>query len=679
MSKQFLLGQAEIDLTRNQIILAGQKQTMQPKAMAVLAALIDAQGQVVTVEALLQRVWPGTVVTANTLQRCIAQLRKALGDNSSEQRIIKTHAKQGYSLEVRAELPGTDLGSDVSSGNRQGLSIPHMVVAAVVLLSLIMAGFYLSADNVQSYNKLHYLTTSSGKESFASYSPDGRYMVFHRFLGQCDNHLWSKDLYSQLETRLTHEAGFFQQHSFAPGGDRLAFVGKSICGKPDVPECWELKTLDITAALAGNQNAQTRISCDDGRLYGPQWMNNGKIALLKKPHNGQWQLITYHVRDNLAQPLYAPTDQRLYNLAYSAGLDTLALLGKTAEGKDQLTLLNSSGEVLSSVVLHFPLPLSQFELLELSFHPSQPKLLVYNSLHQFEVSFSGRVTTIGPLAAKAIYSLVYAPHQNTLLAAYGMRDWGFYLHNLSAAGEQMRTFPEKWDSTFADTDARFQPKGELIAFVSNRSGQQQVWLMDERRVWQLSQFTQGSIAGLTWSPSGQQLLVNHTDRLLLLDLSGGVDVLPTPFAAMQLYQWSEQGEILFSTQVAWQQRIVAWDPHKGHWQQWHVPDSSWAQLDDSGRLLSLYNNGQLWLHGRDDAEEPRQVLSHIQKRFVWHHGQILAVDKTNQLVRYPMSTLQELSRSPLTTTSLYVDDSQGSRLLIAELSDVQQDIVELSP
>lgn len=679
MRKQFHLGQAHIDLTRNQITLAGQMQTMQPKAIAVLAALIDAQGEVVSVESLLQRVWPDTVVTPNTLQRCIAQLRKALADDSREQRIIKTHAKQGYSLEVSATPVGIAACSDLPINNRRARSVWYLTLAALVLLSLLMTFFYLNPDKAQPYNKLHYLTSTSGKDSFASYSPDGRYMVFHRFVGQCDNHLWIKDLQSQLETRLTSEAGFFQQHSFAPGADRLAFVGKSICAKPDIPECWELKTLDITAALAGSQPAQTRISCDDGKLYGAQWMNNGEIALLKKPHQGQWQLISYHVRDNVVRPLYTPTDQRLYNLAYSAGSDTLALLGKSIDGKDKLTLLNSQGEVLSSLTLHFPVALSQFALFELSFHPQQPKLLVYTTHHQFEVNLNGHITTISPLVAKAIYSLVYAPHQHKLLAAYGMQDWGFYLQQLPAEVAEKRQLAEKWDSTFADTDARFQPQGNLIAFVSNRSGQEQVWLMDEQRVWQLSQFTQGSIAGLHWSASGQKLLVNHNDQLLLLDLNGATEALPAPFAAMQLYQWSAQDEILFSTQVAWQQRIIAWTPQNNQWHEWQVPASSWAQLDDNGNLLSLYNNGELWLHKPDNAAPPQLLLSGIQKRFAWQDGNILAVNKSNQLVRFNIATLQELSRIPLSTTSMYVDDSQNNQLLIAEINDVQQDIVELRP
>lgn len=678
MNKQFRLAQAHVDLTRNQIEMAGQIHIMQPKAMAVLVELVSAPGQVVSMDELLQRVWPDTVVTPNTLQRCIAQLRKALGDCSREQRIIKTHAKQGYSLEISAEFIPPPPSTGIPSDKRTRLSHSYLAAAGLVLLALLVTGFYLKPKQQHTFSQMRYLTSTSGKESFASYSPDGRYVVFHRFEGKCENHLWSKDLRSQQETRLTQQAGYFQQHSFAPGGDRLAFVGKGLCAEPETQECWELKTLDVAAALSGTQPAQVRMSCDEGRLYGPQWMNNGNIALLKKPHQGQWQLIYYHVRDKTERLIYAPQNARLYNLAYSAGLDKLAVLAKNTEGKDQLILLSSEGEVLSSVVLHFPVTLSQFELPELSFHPSEPKLLVYNTRHQFEVDYSGRMTSIGSMAAKAIYSLAYAPHEDKLLASYGMQDWGFYLYNLSGDERESRLLPEKWDSTFADKEARFQPHGEHIAFVSDRSGEDQIWLMDNRRTWQLSQFKQGSIAGVAWSPSGQQLLVNHADRLLLLDLSGNIEPLTPPYYAMQLFQWSAQDEIVFSTQVNGQQRIIAWNKHTNQWREWDVPLNTWAQVDDRGRLISLDNTARLWLHEAKDSGQPTQLLSNIRKRFVWHNNQILAVNNQEQLVRYDTSTMQHMPYQPLDSSGLYVDDNNGNQVLVAYLGELQQDIVELS-
>lgn len=100
MIKQFWIGDFFIDLSRNQITKKSQSQTIPPKALSVLTYLAKNAKKVVSPEQLLSEVWPDTVVTPNTLQRSIAQLRKALGEDSQFQSYIKTHPKQGYSLEV---------------------------------------------------------------------------------------------------------------------------------------------------------------------------------------------------------------------------------------------------------------------------------------------------------------------------------------------------------------------------------------------------------------------------------------------------------------------------------------------------------------------------------------------------------------------------------------------------
>ena len=103
MAEQYWIGGFFIDLSRNQITQNMQSQVVAPKALAVLTYLAENQGKVVSHDALLEKVWQDTVVSTNTLQRSIAQLRKALGDDGKVQVYIKTHAKQGYSLECNVQ------------------------------------------------------------------------------------------------------------------------------------------------------------------------------------------------------------------------------------------------------------------------------------------------------------------------------------------------------------------------------------------------------------------------------------------------------------------------------------------------------------------------------------------------------------------------------------------------
>ena len=92
MAKQFWVGEYYVDLSRNQVSLPGETKTLPPKALQVLAYLAKHRGRVISYDELLDAVWSDAIVTPNSLQRSIAQLRKALGENSKAQGIIKTHA-----------------------------------------------------------------------------------------------------------------------------------------------------------------------------------------------------------------------------------------------------------------------------------------------------------------------------------------------------------------------------------------------------------------------------------------------------------------------------------------------------------------------------------------------------------------------------------------------------------
>jgi len=72
------------------------------RALDVLSVLIEARGDLVTKDELLERVWPTTTVEENNLQFQISTLRKALGE---DRELIKTVSGRGYRFiaEIAAE------------------------------------------------------------------------------------------------------------------------------------------------------------------------------------------------------------------------------------------------------------------------------------------------------------------------------------------------------------------------------------------------------------------------------------------------------------------------------------------------------------------------------------------------------------------------------------------------
>jgi TolB-like protein/DNA-binding winged helix-turn-helix (wHTH) protein/Tfp pilus assembly protein PilF len=78
---------------------AGGTVHLEPKVMEVLAALAARQGEVVEREELLRVVWgPRAAVADEPLTRCIAELRRVLGDSRQTPVFIQTIPKRGYRL-----------------------------------------------------------------------------------------------------------------------------------------------------------------------------------------------------------------------------------------------------------------------------------------------------------------------------------------------------------------------------------------------------------------------------------------------------------------------------------------------------------------------------------------------------------------------------------------------------
>ena len=71
---------------------------LQPKTMDVLVCLAESQGEVVTRDELIARVWGENAVSDEPLTRCIHEIRRALGDDRGEPVYIKTIPKRGYQL-----------------------------------------------------------------------------------------------------------------------------------------------------------------------------------------------------------------------------------------------------------------------------------------------------------------------------------------------------------------------------------------------------------------------------------------------------------------------------------------------------------------------------------------------------------------------------------------------------
>src|ERR1700681_1005179 len=92
----YRFGQFALNSRKRTLSRADSPVSLTPKAFDVLLFLVQNPNRLVTKEELLQAVWGDTFVEDGNLTQYISHLRKALGDNSEDTRLIVTIARKGY-------------------------------------------------------------------------------------------------------------------------------------------------------------------------------------------------------------------------------------------------------------------------------------------------------------------------------------------------------------------------------------------------------------------------------------------------------------------------------------------------------------------------------------------------------------------------------------------------------
>lgn len=73
-----------------------QKKRLQNRVAQVLVVLLEANGKLVTKPELLRMAWKDIVVSENSLDKSISELRKILGDSKTDSKYIETLPRKGY-------------------------------------------------------------------------------------------------------------------------------------------------------------------------------------------------------------------------------------------------------------------------------------------------------------------------------------------------------------------------------------------------------------------------------------------------------------------------------------------------------------------------------------------------------------------------------------------------------
>jgi len=684
MSQQFWVNNYLIDIKRNQISHQQQLTPIAPKALAVLAILAEHAGEVVSHDVLMDRVWPDTIVTPNTLQRCIAQLRKAFGDDSKHQAFIKTHSKQGYSLEAAVcwDNPQPSLEKD-SNPIPSRSSVNNIWLAMPMLLLVIAVGWWqMSKATHKIFNNVKPLTASDAKETNARYSPDGKYLVFHRFQATCEHHIWAKDLSSQQEFRLTKEPGIYGSHSWSQDGTQLTFsaLGNCAAKAPEAKACWSINTLDFSSALQSPQSIVQRLNCREQRNAVARYLPHGKIGMLREIAPYQNEIVAFDPRDKQLHVIYGPSQHYIYSYDYSFESDRFAVISRGDDNQHYIEMLTRSGEVLSSYRIKRRPQDSSYEFYNVYFHPDGKSLVTNTSLGIFDLSFKGRLTPINTLSQPYLFDANYHPDGKRLVASQLNLDKDIlHLPSLSSTNEALVIAR----SNNIDEQGKFQPYGNAIAFMSLRTGKLQLWLIDGSKLTQLSNIPDGFVSdSFIWSPSGDAIAAIDNDQLIIFDLAGNSTSYTTSGPIEALMQWTTSNELIIGAKENNQSHLfsftIARETHKGELKAFKVPPSIWGQQRLNQQLVYLDEAKRVWL-GQHDSRHLSLLDGQVFKHpLVIYNDQLWGINKSRQLWRFDMVTDEFVIEKQLDENTINLSDVSHQGFLINYVISNKKELVEFS-
>jgi DNA-binding winged helix-turn-helix (wHTH) protein len=95
-----------VDSERREVCRGGEALHITPKAMDLLALLIERRPRVVSREQLLDELWPDVIVAPANLKNLVSELRRAFDDHERSGRFIRNVHGRGYAFTSQAvEIP----------------------------------------------------------------------------------------------------------------------------------------------------------------------------------------------------------------------------------------------------------------------------------------------------------------------------------------------------------------------------------------------------------------------------------------------------------------------------------------------------------------------------------------------------------------------------------------------
>jgi Tol biopolymer transport system component/DNA-binding winged helix-turn-helix (wHTH) protein len=549
-------GAFEADAQTGELRKDGVKLKFSGQPFQVLAILLERPGEVITREELQKRLWPDTFVDVErNLNSAVNKIREVLGDSADTPRFVETLPRRGYRFIGQVEAPQTNVVTvaldQAPQFRPRWLRIAVFVVVITTLALGVLVVSRWQRRNTRSESEVMTglpFTSFPGQEIAPAISPDGSRVAFawNKDAAGIFEHgfdLYVKAIGSETLLRLTNHPSNWISSAWSPDGSQIAFhtlrgneTGVYIVPALGGPERKLVSTRIRTSPLLSiSWSPDGRWIAYSDYSPGKEDLEHVEIALLSTDNLESKRLPNTRGCVNTAIPAFSHNGG---HLAYWClrSMNEFALYSMPfpeGQGKEVLTIRG------------FPSGLSwsadDAALIYANETGLQSKLFVADvasgTFKTVEVAENPWYPTVSSKGDKLAYSFF-----STNIAIW-RRD---LLHPESPPVELV-------PSTHSQYDAQYSPDGKQIAFSSERSGVQGVWVSGEDGA-NLVQISKPKIRSGSpqWSPDGKRVAFDaeYSGRwaIYVADISKGTPQrLATNISDFARPHWSRDGRWIYFT------------------------------------------------------------------------------------------------------------------------------------
>jgi len=548
----------------------------------------------------------------------------------------------------------------------------------IISILVLLITWTLDKDIKLSLTNVKPITATDRNEINARYSPDGKFLVFRRNSHACFFHLWAKDLSSSAEFQLTKQPGIYGSIDWSPDGNQLTYTSQSVCNKAPDPtdKCWQLNTLDFSLSLNSPIESVPRSTCKKNRIAVARWVEKGDVALIVSGTSSGNQLQSINLKTGDKTVIYAPLNQKIYSYDYSQKHKFFAVMSISPDNTHQINKIDLKGNIISTAKIQLEEVHSVYEYFNSYFHPSGNFLITYTDLGLFLLDFEGGLTKPDYDVLSQLISPNFHPTENKLIATHLNFDSDIALLKPSTSeGAPINIIAR---SNVVEVNAQFQPNGNAIAFLSNRTGSRQLWLLNNNKITQISQSELGlQSRDFLWSPTGQNIAVIESDQIVVYGLNKKREVVNSSLPVRKILQW-QNNNILIIAKEDNQLFNIGVNDHLIT--ELGIKNAQWAQnlsANTPENQLLYISNDKVFIKTNDEVNQLTGLLAlRPLSKVILKKDKLFGINRKKQLWSYDLASSEVTILHNLNQSNAAISDERDNEFLFTFVVSSRKELVE---